>query len=375
MVKKRMAAMLAALAITGAWAGPPGENTNGSTTITLQTTASGDDSCVVSDADAALALDSDSGPNAQADAFAAASSMAEGGLAVGWSGDVTFDITRHGKNGSVFQINLDGSVGAGQLYAMTSMANAATSVGVSAETEEEASAFAQAVATALVQLGFQIGWPDIATISLTGSTTGHGEAMASSGATAFATTESYSSGYAGAQASVWGANGMGANGNVYVQGAHIEEFQAGIGLAGASVVAVDTHALAQSVAQAYAMTAVMAIAEARAEALADMRVDFCYDVVLVGSDCLNVLDFQASANHVANQINQNQAQISAFAEAYAESYGSLLAFSTVGMNAVAMFENLNGTEDLISLVGTPQAQLFCGTADAGASASADAEVN
>lgn len=371
MLKKHLAILLAGLASTATWAGPPGENTNGSTTTTLSTTFLGDDSCIVQKIGSDVAIDFDTTGVTDSFAWAAAVAQASAAFEIAWSGDVTLNLTRHGNNGAVFQVDMDGALGSGHLYAL--MSHSATTIGtdVSAEESVEVETFAEAVAELFPS--FHAGLDIVvASVSLDGFAGGAGYAEATAEAEAFASTQSSTFEASSSTSSVTGGGSAASASNVYVQGANIEEFQAGLNLTAADVLQVNTSALASAVANAYATAIVYAAAETRAEALLAAGLEFCYEVAGSG-DCVSLLDFEESVFHVANSVASKSEDIWAFANAYAEAYANAMAGSGFASNVVVAYENLPGTEDQLTLVGNGNGTLVCG-ANAGAVADANALV-
>lgn len=371
MLKKNLAVLLLAVATTTTWAGPPGEKTNGSTTETLSTSFLGDDSCIVQDIATNFAFDTEVSDATDAFAWAAAVAQASAALEIVWSGDVTLNLTRHGNNGAVFQVDMVGAIGSGQLFALTSYSGSFAGSEVSAEEAAEVEVFAQAVAELFPS--FHAGLDIVvASVSLDGFAGGAGYADVAAEAEAFASTESSTLATSSSRSSVTGGGSAASGSNVYVQGANIEEFQAGLNLTAANVMQVDTRVLASNVANAYATSVVYAAAEARAEALLAAGLEFCYEVAGSG-DCVTLLDFEDSVVRVANSVASKSEEIWAFANAYATAYANAMTGSGVASSVVVTYENLPGTEDLLELVSNGSGTLVCG-ANVGAIASANAQI-
>ncbi|WIO75034.1 hypothetical protein QP938_03770 [Porticoccaceae bacterium LTM1] len=373
MRKKQLAILVAALAAPALWAGPPGKNTQGSTTISISTPIMGSDSCLVNSMTNDSSMDSDSDGASSGNSLAGAAAMAAGSLELFWGGDVTLDITRHGKNGSVFQMNLQGSLGSGHLFALSSSAFADTSTDAEVGVNETVNTFIQAVVDAMIDIDstLDIG---VASVSLNGSASGSVAAELTGSASAIATTEASNSSAGSASSSASGEGSASATNSVYVQGANIEEFMAGLTLNSTSVISVDSSALASSLANSMLIAMVEVAAEARAEAMVNLDVEFCYDTPLTEEQCQQLVDVDDDAMEVAQDMVAISADIQAFAEAYADSLASVMADATVTMSVMVQYENLNGPDDLLTIVGSPSAQLNCDTSQTAVNTSATAEV-
>lgn len=356
---------------TGAWAGPPGANTHGSTTTTISAAVDGVGVCLVF----AHAADDDTDAGATASALADAMSD----ISVSYSGDVTLDLTRHGLNGAVHQVDLTASMGNGTLYAL--VAESAAHVDSSAEAissvavDAAAGMIAQAVAVLFQGIDFDI---DLVVTEITvkvGSearTEVYTDANAFAESSASASSNADADGDTSATASATGDGSSASGSSFYVQGANIEEFEAQLSLTSGTLVDVQTDVLAQAYANAIATSMVYALAEASVYAEAEASLSFVYDLPIIGEGELPIVTAFDSATAAAQEIMNAAETIIAQAEAMAESSARTIAESAVNLNLLVKYENLPGTEDLLLATSMGNLELDCSQTSASADAQADA---
>lgn len=375
MFMKKSAILATAMFATSAstvMAGPPGENTNGSTTVTLQASTSGNDACVVQQVQNAGDTSFDSADGSSGDAWAEAVAMASNSMSLEWQGDIELDVVRHGINGAVFQVDLEGAMSTGQLSVMTSGAEALAALNLDAEASAEAEEFVQAVAGNLYNLSAGLDIL-IASVQFNGEAGMVGASNAGAEAQAIASTQSAAEAQAAALATAQTGSDLTVGKRVYVQGANIEIFNAGITLQGTGVSQVEVTALADVVANAYATAVTVAAAEAMAQAEVGLGLEFCVEI-LGDSACIPLFSISDAAMDFANELVSHEAEIQAFAESYAQAYASVLTQSQMTMSAQVQYENLPGLDDLYTLTGSGQGVLVCGDANAEADAEAEAGV-
>jgi hypothetical protein len=370
--RKPLFLLLASLLTTGAWAGPPGENTHGSTTTTVSAHVDDFSTCLVS----AHAISNDSDTGVSASALADAISN----ISVAYVGDLTLDLVRHGENGSVHQVDLIATMGNGTLYAQVAQSNTAVGANVNADASSAVDAtagmIAQAVATLFQGIDFDI---DLVVTSITvkaGSealteVNMESDAYAESSAVASSWAQAYSE--TSASASAMGGSASGGGSSFYVQGANIEEFEAQLSMTSGALVDVQTDVLAQTYADAIATSLAYALAEASVWAEANSQLSFVYDLPIIGSGSLPIVSDYDSATDAAQQIVNAAEAISAHAVAMAESSAKTIAGSTVDMNLSVQFENLPGTNDLLVANAAGNFDLTCSLATVSADADAQAE--
>jgi hypothetical protein len=378
MNKTMLFVLVSSLLSAGAWAGQPGENTHGSTTISISESVLGADTCMTP----ASATANDSDSDVSASALAYAMSEASSYIDISYSGGVDLDLTRHGKNGAVHQVELHASMGSGTLFAQIVESDTEGASEASAYTSAEAQAAAALIAQAYMSV-FQGIDEDIdlvvteitvkigteATASAVAGVEGSTESSAS--AASDSSTDSDSS--ASASASGGGVSSSGSS--FYVQGANIEEFTTHMSATSGTVFDVQTSALTQVYADAMATSFAYAIAEASAEAQAAGQLTFEWDLPILGSGSLPIVTDFDSATNAAQQIANAAQSIAAYAQAAATSSASALGGSSVTMGMMVHYENLPGTEDLLEIVGNGSLGLDCSQGSASATASAEAEVN
>ncbi|MBR9872950.1 MAG: hypothetical protein GYB23_01650 [Vibrionaceae bacterium] len=378
MNKTMIFVLISSLLSTGAWAGPPGENTNGSTTISISESILGADSCT----NPASATASDSDSDVSANALAYAMSGASSYIDISYSGGVTLDLTRHGNNGAVHQVELNASMGSGTLFAQVAESKTEGGAEASAYTSAETQAAAEMIAIAymsvfqgidedidlvVTEITVKIGTEAIA--SAVAGVEGSAESSASSESGADADSDS------SASASAEGGGLSASGSSFYVQGANIEEFTTQMSATSGIVFNVQTSALAKVYADAMATSFAYAMAEASAEAQAAGQLTFEWDLPVLGSGSLPIVTDFNSATNAAQQIANAAQSIAAYAQAAATSSASALGGSSVTMGMMVHYENLPGTEDLLEVVGNGSLGLNCSQASASAIASADAETN
>lgn len=378
MNRKMLVVLISSLLAAPALAGPPGDNTHGSTTTTLTESILGADSCMMGSPVAAA--DSDS--TISSHAFAQAMSNAMSYVDVSYSGDVSVDITRHGNNGAVHQVALNTSMGSGTLFVQVSSASADIDSDASLYTNAEAQAAAEMIGTAIARLTLGIDESgDFLGVEITVKALAIAEIEAS--AASQASSESYASASSdvetdGSSQSVSSATGGGVSGSgssFYVQGANIEQFQTQLSASSGSVVDVQTTALAEVYTSAMVTSMVYAMAESSAQALSRGELRFEYDLPLIGSGSLPIVTDEDSAEDAAEEIVNVAEAITAYAQAMASSSAQTMAGSNVTMNVAVQYENLPGTEDLLEITGTGNLVLDCSNASSSATANADAETN
>jgi hypothetical protein len=367
--KKLLAVLASSLLANGAWAGPPGGNTNGSTTTTISASVIGADLCLASAAAGASYIDG----GASAKSMALASSA----LAVTYTGDVTLDLTRHGKNGAVHQLDLTANMGNGTLFVQVATANTLVTSAAEADSSAQAVAasglIAEALATLFQGINFDIDLivTDITVVAGSeAEITAIANSRSSAESLATAESEAAASGDGSAEASALAAGVSGSGTSFYVQGANIEEFNTQLNLASAAFVDVQTGVLAQTFANAIATSLVVAIAESSAAAEAESSLSFVYDLPIIGSGSLPIVTDYVSATAAAKKIVEATEKITAQAKALAESSASILASSVVSSNLSVQFENLPGTEDLLEATAVGALVLDCSQVSASAQADA-----
>ncbi|NVC94706.1 hypothetical protein FC650_13855 [Vibrio natriegens] len=378
MNKTMLFVLISSLLSTGTLAGPPGENTHGSTTISVSESILGADTCINPATDTANDSDSD----VSASALAYAKSEASSYIDISYSGGVTLDLTRHGNNGAVHQLELNASMGSGTLFAQVASSGAEGS----SDAQSYVSAEAQAAATMIAQAYMSVfqGIDEDIDLVVTEITVKVGtEAIASAVAGVEGSTESSASAASGSNvdsdssssASVTGGGLSSSGSSFYVQGANIEEFTTQLNATSGTVFNVQTSALAQVYADAMATSFAYAMAEASAEAQAAGQLTFEWDLPILGSGSLPIVTAFDSATDAAQQIASAAQSIASYAQAAATSSASALGGSSVTMGMMVHYENLPGTEDLLEVVGSGSLALDCSQASASATASAEAETN
>lgn len=271
MNKTKLFVLVSSLLSAGVWASPPGENTQGSTTISVSDSVLGANTCIVP----ASAMANDADLDISASALASAMSAASSYIDISYSGGVNLDLTRHGKNGAVHQVALTASMGSGTLFAQTASSGAEGSVGAAATASAEAEAAAQMIAQAYSSVFQGIDFSidlEVIEIRVRVGTNATAEAVAAvEGATessADAESGAGADGDSSASASAAGGGISSSGSTFYVQGANIETFTAQMSAASGTVFNVQTSALAQVYADAIATSLVYAMAEASSEAQA-----------------------------------------------------------------------------------------------------------
>ncbi len=378
MNKKMLFVLISSLLSTGTWAGPPGQNTHGSTTTTISDNVAGADTCLTPAA--ALANNSDS--DVSASALAYAMSEATSYIDVNYSGDVTLDLTRHGNHGAVHQVELNASMGSGTLFAQVAKSETEVETDASAYVSAEAEAAAELIAQALMNIFQGIDFNidlEVIQINVKVGTQATAEAVAEVDASAVSSASATSGSAADSDSSALASavgGGVSSNGSsFYVQGANIEEFSTQISAASGTVFNVQTDALAQVYADAMATSFVYAMAQASAEAQSSGKLTFDWDLPIIGTGSLPIVTDSDSAAKAAQQIANAAQSIVAYAQAAATSSASALGGSSLAMDMMVHYENLPGTEDLLEIVGTGNLGLNCTQATASANATADAETN
>lgn len=356
MMKRPLSLLITALtaASTGVYAGPPGQNTNGSTVQTVSAEINGFDFCIAANIEKAKESDG----AASARAFASASQF----FLVGAEGDVTLDLTRHGQNGAVHQAELTGKMGSLTLYAQNSATNVKASASAEAEADVEAEAVVERIAEALASIFIGIDFPVIsvkAGAQADGSGYAEGEAVAE--ATASAAADADADGNAGASAGAFGVGAAGTSSSFYVQGAKIEEFSSLMSLNSRSFNKVNTKAMAKTYADAFATASAWALAKASVEAEAKGELEFVYDLPFIGSGSLPIVTDFNSASASAEVIADASAEISAEAKAWARASSELLAGSFVNLGLQVEFEDLPGpaSADKLEIAAVLDGALFC----------------
>ncbi|QYJ80369.1 hypothetical protein [Shewanella acanthi] len=378
MKKSILVGVISSVIATGAWAGAPGANTHGSTTISVSENLDDAKLCMTS----APASDSDTASSDSAHAWAFAESLAESYINVGYSGDVYVDLTRHGNNGAVHQVELTAGMGSGTIFAQVAKAGAEVNVDAQATTSEEVQAtammIAQAVATLFVGPNWEINVLDLVDITIKIGAEAKIEAIASVEGTAQSIAESdaqaAAEGQSDAQSTAAGAMG-GVNGShFYVQGANIEQFETHLATASAAIVDVQTEVLAKVYADAFATSLVYALAEASGDAMSSGQLTFEYDLPIIGSGSLPIVTDIDTASAAAQMIKGASADIGAFATASATAAAGTFASSSLAMGMTVTYENLPGTEDFLEITKTGNLELDCAYVSANAEAQADASM-
>ncbi|UYI49169.1 hypothetical protein OFO16_22635 [Vibrio natriegens] len=378
MNKTMLFVLISSLLSTGALAGPPGENTHGSTTISVSESILGADTCT----NPATATANDSDSDVSASALAYAMSEASSYIDISYSGGVTLDLTRHGNNGAVHQVELNASMGSGTLFAQVASSDAEGSSDAQSYVSAEAQAAAAMIAQAYMSV-FQ-GIDEDIDLVVTEITVKIGtEAIASAVAGVEGSTESSVSAASGSNADSDSSSSASATGggisssgsSFYVQGANIEEFTTQLSATSGTVFNVQTSALAQVYADAMATSFAYAMAEASAEAQAAGQLTFEWELPILGSGSLPIVTAFDSATDAAQQIANAAQSIASYAQAAATSSASALGGSSVNMSMMIHYENLPGTEDLLEVVGNGSLALDCSQASSSATASAEADTN
>jgi hypothetical protein len=359
MTKKPLVLLIGALlATTGAWAGPPGQNTNGSTVHTVEADVDGFAQCALA-ADA-YELATDGGSAAAAYAFASQQ------FELFYRGDVQLDLTRHGRHGAVHQVHLTGNMGSGTLYLQNAnaIADAYTAVDVSAGAQVEV--VAQAIADAFASIFAGIDTTvDVLGVPIT--IKAGAEAIVDAEAIAYADANARASGGGGGSGDATGGGSAGAEGSgaagttasFYVQGAKIEEFSTQLTLNSTTFNEVDTDAIAESYASAFATAVAYAMAFASVEAHANAQLDFVYDLPFIGAGSLPIVNDSDSASAAARAIADVAIDIAAWAQATAYASSYLLANSSVGVTLAVEFEDLPGIVDWIEVTAEGAMSLSC----------------
>jgi hypothetical protein len=359
MNKKPLAFLIGALlATSGAWAGPPGQNTNGSTVHTVEADVDGFAQCILAD----QAFDQASDVGSSAAAWASALQF----LNLFYEGDVKLDLVRHGMYGAVHQVHLTGSMGSGTLYIQLAQASADTEAEAEASANADVEAVAEAIADAFATIfaGIDVTIDLIVTeIDVMAGALVEVEAEAIAEAEAEADASGYGSGSGdatgGGTSVAVGAGAAGTTASFYVQGAKIEEFSTQLSLNSATFNYVYTDALASSYASAFATAAAYAMAKASVEAEANAELTFVWDLPILGSGSLPIVLDSDSASEAATVIANAVSQISAWAAAAAEATSELLAESSVGVTLAVEFEDLPGIEDWIEVTAEGAMSLSC----------------
>lgn len=372
MTKKTLLVLVSALLATGAWAGAPGENTHGSTITTISANVGEVGQCLVS----AAASSNDAETGVTAGALADAISN----ITVGYVGDVTLDLTRHGRNGAVHQVDLTASMGNGTLYAQVAESSASVDANAaatsSAEVDAAAGMIAQAVATLFLGIYFDIDLV-VAEITVMAGAEARTEvnmvadAFAESSAIAFSNADADGDATATASATSLGVSTGGSS--FYVQGAKIEGFEAQLSLASGALVDIQTEVFAQTYADAIATSITYALARASVSAEAESELSFVYDLPIIGSGSLPIVTDYDSATDVAQQIVDARETIAAQATAMAVSSATTIAGSVVEMDLSVQYENLPGTEDMLVVTATGNFELDCSEASVSAYADVQAD--
>ncbi|MEO2268394.1 hypothetical protein V1358_13855 [Pseudoalteromonas sp. YIC-656] len=365
--------LVSSMLSAGVWAGPPGQNTNGSTTISVSDSVIGADSCLNNAMDTA----NDSTSDVSVDALAFAISEASSYIDISYAGDVTLDMTRHGNNGAVHQVELNASMGSGMLFAQVASSDAQGNSDAwsysSAEAQAAAAMIAQAFMSVFQGIDFDI---DLVVTDITVKIGTEATAAAIAGVDGSAVSGSSSGSESGSDGS--GSGSAGANGgglsssgsSFYVHGANIEEFTTHMTAASGIVFDVQTSALAQVYADAMATSLAVAMAEASAAAEASGQLTFEWDLPIIGSGSLPIVTTYDSAADAAQQIVNAAHDIALSAEAAASSSASALGGAFVDMGMMVYYENLPGNDDLMEITGVGSLSLDCSQASANATATA-----
>lgn len=367
MTKKSIFVLTSALFATVAFAGEPGKNTNGSTITTVSANVDNVAECLISAN--ASSINSDTG------LFANAIANTIYNININYTGDVKLDLTRHGQNGAVHQIELTASMDNGTLFAQSAKSStyAVTNATAASSSEVEAVAnmIGKAVATLFQGIDFNV---DLLVTDITvkaGSEAktevnmeagAYAKNNASADSSASAASESY------AIASVTNSDNSTAGSSFYVQGANIEEFGTQLSLASGALVNVNTESFARAYANAIAASIVHALAEASVQAEAESKLSFVYDLPIIGSGELPIVTDYDSATNTAQQIADAEEAISALAKAMAMSSARTIGSSSIGMNLSVQYKNLPGTEDMLAATATGNFELDCSHSNTSASA-------
>jgi hypothetical protein len=294
--------------------GGPGEVNPGSTQQTVTSQFYGLGVCDVG----AFASDYDpeSNPyNAEAHAYALASAMAYVQAIV--IADTELTVTRHGKHGAAHLIELDATLANATIHLSTS--NAYAQASVEAQGQEFASLYFSVYANAYSYYAnaysrvYGSSW-NIA----------DADADAGAGAHAYAYAESYS-------ASVQDAG-------VFVRGANIDEFEAGLTMNAYSFVSTKASSYVDVIADAFARASANAYASAYAHAYSS---PYNYD-----------FDRDYDSYYFSGWSE-------AFAYAAADSLAATLVNATYSANGTARFENLPGINDVLEIVTVNSSSISC----------------
>ncbi|MEO2280473.1 hypothetical protein [Pseudoalteromonas pernae] len=372
MNKSMIFVLVSSMLSAGVWAGPPGQNTNGSKTISVSDSVIGADSCLNIASDFANDSASDSSMAAMGDAMSEALSYID----ISYSGGVTLDMTRHGNNGAVHQVELNASMGSGMLFAQVASSDAQGNSDAgsysSAEAQAAAAMIAQAFMSVFQGIDFDI---DLVVTDITVKIGTEATAAGIAGVDGSAVSGSSSGSESGSDGS--GSGSAGANGGLsssgssfYVHGANIEEFTTHMTAASGIVFDVQTSALAQVYADAMATSLAVAMAEASAAAEASGQLTFEWDLPIIGSGSLPIVTTYDSAADAAQQIVNAAHDIALSAEAAASSSASALGSAFVDMGMMVYYENLPGNDDLMEITGVGSLSLDCSQASANATATA-----
>jgi len=358
MIKKSIPVLIGSLMATGVFAGPTGAITYDSTTTTISADLNNVEQCLIS----AYAINSDSGAGLTASAVAKAVSD----ISISFSGDVTVDITRHGKHGAVHLVALNGKMESGTLFVHAAESSAQTEAETDVFSSATVNASVSMIANALATLFLGGNWNlDLEVIEITvkaGSEAHaetHIETDAQSEGSAFASANASADSDSSASASVTGSGDSAIGTTFYVQGANIEEFTAQLGLSSGMLLAVKTEVLTEAYANAIATSMAYALAEASAEAEAGGELSFFYDLPILGSGSLPIVTDYASASTSAQVIVEALDAITAQAEAIAQSSADTLAASTLDLSLSVQYEKLPGTTDLLQATAAGDLQLNC----------------
>ena len=357
-----------------AWAGTPANTTKGSTTATVSAAVNDLGMCSLSKA----MLSDDAVIGAHAHAFAQALAY----MQIAYAGDVTLDVTRHGKHGAVHEVDLSATAGEGAVYAAvgysSSWAAAVASDSTSAQVQATASRIANASKSLFMGIDFDIDLV-VTQITVKAGTNASAAASAEASSGAYSQAIAYAAGVSnGSAASTAYAVGGGVtatNSSVLVQGANITNFQSQMGVSTGTFTNVQTSTLTQSYANAIATSMVYALAEASVKAEAESQLDFTWDLPILGSGSLPIVTDYDSATKAAQEIVNKSESIATLAQAMAKATAGILGNSSIQMNLQAQYENLPGLNDTLTASAAGNFNLDCSNAFATAEASASTTTN
>lgn len=302
-----------------------------------------------------------------AQAGALAEALGSVGAMVG--GNVELTVTRHGNNGSVNEVELDGNMKNGHFAVMYvnagadagAFGDAVSGAYADAWASVWASAGADASALSWVDLwGFMAGAYGDAFAYTSSSSSAFGYAYAESYAASDAETAAYADSYNESYAS------NAASSHVVVKGANIKEFEGTLSMDGYSFNYLHAGAIADVLAQSYAAT--------YADVYADAWVDAWADAGAYSEVCINIFgwywcdyydydygyDYDGAYQYAYDYLwNSNELQ--AIAAAHAAAVVEALAESRLSVNLGVQFKNLPGTGDLLTATGNTSAVLTCGS--------------